>query len=94
MGSDITLLIVDPEVGTVVVAAWVGMGATRDRLREVARAPDFARTGWACWGSITALEALDVIAQRYAAGPTTDQVQRWLEQYPPTRYWWMFEHDY
>ena len=95
MASDIDLLIVDPERCTVVVYAWVGMGNTRDRLREVVlRAPDVSCIGWECWGSIGTSEALSIAEQHYAGGATPDDVQRWIAQYPTTRYWWIFEHDY
>ena len=95
MASDVTLLIVDPELGAVVVSAWVGMGGTRDRLREVVlRAPDFSCRGWECWGSICAPEALSIAEQHYANGATPDDVQRWLAQYPMAKYWWIFDHDY
>jgi hypothetical protein len=95
VASDVTLLIVDPELGAVVVSAWVGMGGTRDRLREVVlRAPEFSCRGWECWGSICAPEALSIAEQHYANGATPDDVQRWLAQYPMAKYWWIFDHDY
>lgn len=95
MASDITLFIVDPELCAVVVSAWVGMGGTRDRLREVVlRAPDFSYVGWECWGSICPSEALSIAEQHYASGATPDDVQRWIAQYPMDRYWWIFDHDY
>ena len=95
MASDITLFIVDPERCAVVVSAWVGMGGARDRLRQVLqRAPDFSRGGWECWGSISGSEALAIAEQHYASGATPDDVQRWITQYPTTRYWWIFDHDY
>jgi hypothetical protein len=94
VASDITLRVVDPVRRVVVVEAWIGMSATRDRAREVlARAPDVARAGWECWGSVGAAEALAIAETAYADGATTADVQRWLDRYPVADHWWIIEHD-
>lgn len=95
MASDITLLIVDPTKRAVVVSRWVGMGATRDRLREVlARAPDFAEQGRECWGRVRGDEALAVVETAYANGATRQDVEQWSAAFPAQVFWWIFEHDY
>ncbi|MCE9580728.1 MAG: hypothetical protein K8W52_46840 [Deltaproteobacteria bacterium] len=83
MASDVRLRIIDPAREAVVVVAWIGGNGTRDRARDVLqRPPDFAVQGWESWGSISAAEALAIAEARYAPGASTDDVRRWLDQYP------------
>jgi hypothetical protein len=94
VASDITLRVVDPVRQLVVVEAWIGRTITRERAHAVLPAPDVARVGWECWGSVGAAEALAIAETAYADGATVADVQRWLEQYPVADHWWIVEHDY
>lgn len=95
MASDVTLRVVDPVSQAVVIEAWIGGGATRDRMHELLRRPpDFVKHGWESWGSISPEEALSIAETHNASGASADDVERWLVRYPTADYWWIVEHDY
>ncbi len=95
MASDVTLRVFDPTRQVVVVEAWLGGNATRDRAHVVLRRPpDVVDAGWECWGSLEPAEVSAIAAAHYAHGASVDDVHRWLVRYPATGYWWILEHDH
>jgi hypothetical protein len=94
LGSSVTLEIFDPRVGTIVATRWLGGRGTVNKLHDVvSRPPGYSEVGYACWGQITAAEAVSVAEASYADGATPEEVAALSRTFPPDLFWWMIMHD-
>jgi len=95
VASDVTLYVADPSTGAMVVARWLGMSLTIDRVRStLARPPDHSERGSECWGRLSASEALAIADASYADGPSPEEISKLAELFPSDKYWWIIHHDY
>ncbi|NUP08849.1 MAG: hypothetical protein HOW73_22610 [Polyangiaceae bacterium] len=95
MGSDLTLLIIDPRAGAVVRARWLGMSGTLSRLRDVlARPPTTSYHGTECWADVTCEQVAQIAVESYADGATPAEIDAFAQRFPTPPYWWLIARDY
>lgn len=95
MGSDISILVFDPQLGAVVCERWLGGNQTLEAAHGILhRPPKSVERGVECWTEVFPKEVEQVAEYSYADGATPAEVVTLAARFPVTRYAWMLLHGY
>jgi hypothetical protein len=95
MASDVWFVISRRRDGLVVSRRWLGMGRTRDEMRDVLtdREPNASPGAFDCY-LVQPSEVVLIAKCRYSEGATQDEVRALISSFPDSEYAWSMVHGY
>lgn len=94
MSSEVSLLIFDPRIGTMVRARWLGGRAVVARAREVLHDPPTARGPGLEVFYASPAEVRTIAEASYHRGASPDEVAQLSVRFPSPPHWWSIEHAF
>jgi hypothetical protein len=94
VGSDISILVFNPQLGAVVCERWLGGNRTLEAaLSILARPAKSLEPDLKCWTDVLPKEVEQIAEYSYTPGATPAEVVTLAARFPTTRYAWMLLHD-